>query len=432
MKETPLSNCERDFLLKAIEEKKRLDGRQTYDYRQMKITFGTDYGCCFVDLGKTRVMAQVSCELVAPKESRPNEGIMFFNIELSPMASPAFEQGRQSELSVKLNRQLERCLRNSKCIDTESLCVVSGEKVWQIRVDVHMLNHDGNLMDAASIAAITALCHFRRPDVSIQGDEVTVYSPEERDPIPLSIYHMPISVSFSFFQQGTYLLVDPCEREERVMDGLLMIAMNKHREICSIQSSGGIMLLKDQVMRCSKIASVKVSEITELINKALENDRKARKAGERCGFAESMPQERITALKMDETTVEMTDVSDKADEIVQKAEVSPHMVPSPVVPAPGVGQVGHRLQNTWGLEEDCEEEEEDDSSDKEPDEEVTKMEEGQHEKTENKRGDVVEISDSEEEEVVILHPEGPGKDLKNNGSGSHQKGAAASKKKKKQ
>lgn len=107
------------------------------------------------------------------------------------------------------------------------------------------------------------------------------------------------------------------------MDGLLMIAMNKHREICSIQSSGGIMLLKEQVrgrrvlglflgvlaftnfkisekkrgrsseqlnkllneffyflflkvMRCSKIASVKVSEITELINQALMNDKKAR------------------------------------------------------------------------------------------------------------------------------------------------------------
>ncbi|GLD53112.1 exosome complex component RRP45, partial [Lates japonicus] len=299
-----------------------MDGRP-YDYRKIKITFGTDYGCCFVDLGRTRVMAQVSCELVAPKESRPNEGIMFFNIELSPMASPAFEQGRQSELSVKLNRQLERCLRNSKCIDTESLCVVSGEKVWQIRVDVHMLNHDGNLMDAASIAAITALCHFRRPDVAIQGDEVTVFSPEERDPIPLSIYHMPISVSFSFFQQGTYLLVDPCEREERVMDGLLMIAMNKHREICSIQSSGGIMLLKDQVMRCSKIASVKVSEITELIGKALENDKKARKAGGRCGFAESIPQERITALKMEESPVEMMDVTERANDIVQKAEAPP-------------------------------------------------------------------------------------------------------------
>nr|XP_015199391.1 PREDICTED: exosome complex component RRP45 [Lepisosteus oculatus] len=276
MRETPLSNCERQFLLTAIKEKKRLDGRQTYDYRNIKITFGTQYGCCIVDLGKTRVLAQVSCELVAPKENRPTEGILFFNLELSQMASPAFEPSRQSELLVKLNRQLERCLRNSKCIDTESLCVVSGAKVWQVRVDVHVLNHDGNIMDASSIAAITALCHFRRPDVCVQGEEVTVFTPEERDPVPLSIYHMPICVSFSFFEQGTYLLVDPCEREERVMDGLLVIAMNKHREMCSVQSSGGIMLLKEQVLRCSKIASVKVAEVTELINKALENDKKAR------------------------------------------------------------------------------------------------------------------------------------------------------------
>ncbi|XP_062244819.1 exosome complex component RRP45 [Platichthys flesus] len=424
MKDTPLSNCERDFLLKAIQEKKRLDGRQTYDYRKIKITFGTDYGSCFVDLGKTRVMGQVSCELVAPKENRPNEGIMFFNIELSPMASPAFEQGRQSELSVKLNRQLERCLRNSKCIDTESLCVVSGEKVWKIRVDVHLLNHDGNLMDAASIAAISALCHFRRPDVSIQGDEVTVYSQEERDPIPLSIYHMPISVSFSFFQQGTYLLVDPCEREERVMDGLLMIAMNKHREICSIQSSGGIMLLKDQVMRCSKIASVKVSEITELIGKALENDKKARKAGGRCGFAESIPLERITALKMDETPMEIMHVTERANDIVQKAEVPPQMVQSPVVPVPGVGQVGQGLQNTWGLEEEEEEEDENEGSDNSAEEQegrVSPMEEEKYEKEERDGGDVVEISDSEEEEVVILHPEKPDQDPKNTESSLHQK-----------
>ncbi|CAG5882484.1 unnamed protein product [Menidia menidia] len=69
MRDTPLSNCERDFLLKAIEEKKlcealsdrcfcplqRIDGRQTYDYRRLKIRFGTDYGCCFVDLGQTRL-----------------------------------------------------------------------------------------------------------------------------------------------------------------------------------------------------------------------------------------------------------------------------------------------------------------------------------------------------------------------------------------
>lgn len=48
--------------------------------------------------------------------------------------------------------------------------------MWQIRVDVHVLNHDGNLMDAASVAAISALSHFKRPEVAIQGRDVTVVS----------------------------------------------------------------------------------------------------------------------------------------------------------------------------------------------------------------------------------------------------------------
>lgn len=193
-----------------------------------------------------------------------------------------------------------------------------------------------------------------------------------------------------------------------------------------------------------------------------------RKAGGRCGFAESMPHERITALKMDETPVEMTDVSDAANDIVEKAEAPPQTypllslrnkrvfvpflyvtlpyyvhwgfltihtrVPSPVVPVPGVGQVGQGLQNTWGLEEEeDEEEEEENDSGAEQEEKVTKMEEEQQEKKESRggilfgidawgyfslnnlrthienlfwlAGDVVEISDSEEEEVVILHPE---------------------------
>lgn len=402
MRETPLSNSERAFLLQAISEKKRLDGRETYDYRNIKITFGTEYGCCIVELGKTRVLGQVSCELVAPKMNRPTEGILFFNLELTAMASPAFEPGRPSELVIKLNRLLERCLRNSKCIDTESLCVQAGEKVWQIRVDLHLLNHEGNIIDAASIAAIAALCHFRRPDVSVQGEEVTVYSLEERDPVPLSIHHMPICVSFAFFQQGTYLLVDPSEREERVMDGLLVIAMNKHRELCTIQSSGGIMLLKEQVLRCSKIAGVKVAEITELIQKALENDRKARKEGGKFGFAESLPDQKITALKMEKIPVDTKDVEDKAEEIISKSEPPSEVISKPVVWAAGTAQIGEGAGNAWGELEESEDEDEDDVealslSDSHPDTAGTKKK--------TSKDDVVMVSDSEEEDVVILQPQ---------------------------
>lgn len=56
-------------------------------------------------------------------------------------------------------------------------------------------------------------------------------------------------------------------------------------------------------------------------------------------------------------------------------------VPSPVVPVPGVGQVGQGLHNTWGLDEEGEEEEGEDEEEEidnhseEREEEVTKMEE---------------------------------------------------------
>lgn len=51
---------------------------------------------------------------------------------------------RQSDLLVKLNRLLERCLRNSKCIDTESLCVVAGEKVGNM---LKILNFSMSIVD---------------------------------------------------------------------------------------------------------------------------------------------------------------------------------------------------------------------------------------------------------------------------------------------
>jgi exosome complex component RRP45 len=43
-------------------------------------------------------------------------------------------------------------------------------------VDLHFFDHEGNLVDCACIAAVTALLHFRRPDVSVIGEEVTIVS----------------------------------------------------------------------------------------------------------------------------------------------------------------------------------------------------------------------------------------------------------------
>lgn len=45
---------EKAFVLQAIEDKKRLDGREFDEYRPLELTFGDEHGVADVKLGKTR------------------------------------------------------------------------------------------------------------------------------------------------------------------------------------------------------------------------------------------------------------------------------------------------------------------------------------------------------------------------------------------
>lgn len=192
------------------------------------------------------------------------------------------------------------------------------------------------------------------------------------------------------------------------MDGLLVIAMNKHREICTIQSSGGIMLVKDQVLRCSKITAVKVAEITELIQKALENDQKVRKEGGKFGFAESIPNQKITAFKMESAAVDTNNVEEQAEEIITKADPPSEVFAKPILHTPGTAQIGEGIENSWG---DLEESEREEAAEEEGESEAVpfecqKMEtEDTSTMRETKKDEPIVLSDSEEEEVVILEPQ---------------------------
>ena len=43
------------------------------------------------------------------------------------------------------------------------------------------------------------------------------------------------------------MVIDPTEREELVANGVMVIGMNKHREICLLQMTGDMLLLQEQV-----------------------------------------------------------------------------------------------------------------------------------------------------------------------------------------
>jgi exosome complex component RRP45 len=53
-REAELSGNEKAFVLKALQEKIRLDGRGFDDYRKFQLSFGDEYGVADVTLGRTR------------------------------------------------------------------------------------------------------------------------------------------------------------------------------------------------------------------------------------------------------------------------------------------------------------------------------------------------------------------------------------------
>lgn len=107
-------------------------------------------------------MSKVTCEITEPMASRPSEGVLKISVDLSPMAGPNSEGGKSNlDESVEMVRLLERSVRESRCIDMESLCLIAGDKCWRIRVDLVALNNEGNLIEAGSIAMTAALAHFR-------------------------------------------------------------------------------------------------------------------------------------------------------------------------------------------------------------------------------------------------------------------------------
>ncbi|KAL2355896.1 ribosomal protein S5 domain 2-type protein [Cryomyces antarcticus] len=270
---------ESDFLRQALRENIRLDGRAFDAFRPVEIEFGDEYGVVDVRLGKTRVVARISAEVTAPFPDRKFDGIFSISTELSPMASPAFEVGRQTQTEIILSRLLEKAIRRSGALDTEALCIVAGAKVFSIRADIHVLDADGGLVDASCIALVAALSHFRRPDVAIEGEAVTVFTPREREPVPLSLLHHPLCVSFSLYDGGAVVLVDATAAEEAVREGEVVVSMNRHGEVCQIAKYGGVAVDALALLNCTGVALQKVKALWAVLKRRLDEDAKRRDKG---------------------------------------------------------------------------------------------------------------------------------------------------------
>jgi exosome complex component RRP42 len=232
---SPVAKLEQKTVHDLILKGKRLDDRSPFDYRPLTITLGIvekANGSAQVNLGKTKVLVGVKVETGSPFEDTPNEGILTVNAEFVPFAAATFEAGPPDEDSIELARVVDRGIRESKAIDLAKLCIEPGKKVFVVFVDIYVLDHDGNLIDAAGMAALGALTTAKIQAFEVKNGEV-VYKDEQ---IPLPMLNHPVPITTVKIDGS--VVVDPCLEEEQVMSCRLTVTTDKNDNVCAMQKGG--------------------------------------------------------------------------------------------------------------------------------------------------------------------------------------------------
>lgn len=213
------TNHIKEMVRKGIRE----DGRNSTTYRKIKLVkglLGNAEGSAQVDLGGTKVLAGVKLDLAEPMEDTPDRGNFMVSSELLPLASETYETGPPSPESIELARVVDRGIRAGNCIDLTSL-FLNEEKVWSVFVDIYVLNFDGNLFDACTLAAMSALVNTKVP--KFEDDKAV----REERVKPLKIDNIVTSTTFA--KIGDKIILDPSGDEERACDGRLTITTDSEK-----------------------------------------------------------------------------------------------------------------------------------------------------------------------------------------------------------
>ncbi len=239
------------------------------EHRPLNVTFDVSNkaeGSARVLLGKTDVIAGVKLQLGEPYPDSPDKGNLMVSGDLLPLASPRFEMGPPGFQAIELPRLVDRAVRESGMIDLSSLVIKTGEKVWTVIIDIYPINDDGNLIDAATIAAIAALKNTYFPGIDKEGK----INYEEKTSKKLLLSKETAPISFTFYKIGNSLILDPTREEAEACEVSITFGVslwNKKYMINSSQKSGSTPITHEEILKIMEILPKKFDEINEKLKK---------------------------------------------------------------------------------------------------------------------------------------------------------------------
>ncbi len=251
MRRSLVPEIKRELILKLASQGKREDGRELCQFREMDFEtgiIGTANGSARMNLGDTQIIVGVKLQLGAPYPDKPDQGVLMTGCELKPMAHPEFQGGAPSDEAIEIARVVDRGIRESGMIDMHALCKEEGKEVWMVFLDIQVLNYDGNLFDAATMACVLALHDAQFPDgggLPVEGWPLTC----------------------TFIKIDSNMLADPTDTEEAIAEARFTVSMDGEGHIRAMQKGLKGALTYDDVARALDDASDLISGLRASLQK---------------------------------------------------------------------------------------------------------------------------------------------------------------------
>jgi len=254
-----------------LSNEKRFDGRKVDEFRDIEIDVNLSKkaeGGAKVKIGKTEVWVGVKMSIGEPYPDSLDQGNLMVTSELTPLSHSKYEYGPPKFPTIELGRLVDRGIRESGFIDLKKLCIVEGEKVWNIFIDIYSINDDGNLLDASFIGTVAALKSTKIPHYDEKEGKID-YEKKPKDNLPLT---ENVPMNFSIYKIGGGLVLDPIQEEESAAEGRLILAAipDKPLKICSMQKSQTMDLDTDEFGKILDLVEQKYDSFTKEINKKID------------------------------------------------------------------------------------------------------------------------------------------------------------------
>lgn len=223
---------------------RRRDNRSLGQMRPLVVETGVIAqadGSARVRLGGTELVVGAKLMPASPYPDHPDEGVIHTGLQLSKIASSSFDGDMDAE-ATEIARVVDRGIRHSGMIDMKSLCISPGERVWGLYLDIHVLDHDGNLFDASTLGIVLSMRGLVFPN--------SRFGMGEDRPVPLG--EMPVTLTFA--KVAGELILDPTAEEEGVSDGRITMTIDPRGWVRAVQLGGCGHFTPEEVKRAYRLA----------------------------------------------------------------------------------------------------------------------------------------------------------------------------------